>query len=93
MENLVGECLCPFYSLLGSGPEGVNDLCFHTYGEFSPPSSSSPPPHPPPPASRPISQPGGWDIGLQAEIWAWRGGAKEKKKEEEKEKTPICVKA
>ena len=21
---------------LGSGPEGVDDLCFHTYGEFSP---------------------------------------------------------
>ena len=20
----------------GSGPEGVDDLCFHTYGEFSP---------------------------------------------------------
>ena len=20
----------------GSGPKGVNDLCFHTYGEFSP---------------------------------------------------------
>ena len=27
----------------GSGPEGVDDLCFHTYGEFSPPSSPSPP--------------------------------------------------
>ena len=23
----------------GSGPEGVDDLCFRTYGEFSPPSS------------------------------------------------------
>ena len=28
----------------GSGPEGVDDLCFHTYVEFSPP---SPPPSPP----------------------------------------------
>ena len=28
------------------GPKGVHDLCFHTYGEFSP---SSPPPSPPPP--------------------------------------------
>ena len=27
----------------GSGPKGVNGLCFHTYGEFSP-SSPSPPP-------------------------------------------------
>ena len=24
-----------FESFLGSGPEGVDDLCFHTYGEFS----------------------------------------------------------
>ena len=32
-----------FVALLGSGPEGVDDLCFHTYGEFSPPSSSSSP--------------------------------------------------
>ena len=30
----------------GSGPEGVDDLCFHTYGEFSP--SPSPPPLYPP---------------------------------------------
>ena len=39
----------------GSGPEGVDDLCFHTYGEFSP----SPPlgigPH-------------GWDWDLVAEF-------------------------
>ena len=27
----------------GSGPKGVDDLCFHTYGEFSPPHSSPPP--------------------------------------------------
>ena len=26
--------------LLGSGSEGVDDLCFHTYGEFSSPSPS-----------------------------------------------------
>ena len=36
--------------LLGSGPEGADDLCFHT-GEISPPSSSSS--SYPPPASRP----------------------------------------
>ena len=24
----------------GSGPQGVDDLCFHTYEEFSPPSSN-----------------------------------------------------
>ena len=28
-------------SFLGSGPEGVDDLCFHTYGEFSPSSPGS----------------------------------------------------
>ena len=28
----------------GSGPEGVDDLCFHTYGEFSPSPPSAPPP-------------------------------------------------
>ena len=27
---------------LGSGPEGVDDLCFHTHGGFSPPSPSPP---------------------------------------------------
>ena len=43
----------------GSGPEGVDDLCFHTYGGFSPsPSPPPPPPFPSPPqipASRPKS--------------------------------------
>ena len=39
----------------GSGPEGVNDLCFHTYGEFSlSPPSPPPPPHPPPPGIGPF---------------------------------------
>ena len=61
----------------GSGPEGVDDLCFHTYGEFSPPpySSASPPLQPPPPslrahisAWRPISQPGGPNPSLEAQI-------------------------
>ena len=55
----------------GSGPEGVDDLCFHTYGEFSPP----PPPHSPSPslwahisAWRPISQPRGPNPSLEAQI-------------------------
>ena len=55
----------------GSGPEGVDDLCFHTYGEFSPP--------PPPPAgiwtSRLSFGPQGWDLGLKAGIWALRLGS------------------
>ena len=34
----------------GSGPKGVDDLCFHTNGEFSPP----------PPGIGPL----GWDLGL-----------------------------
>ena len=33
---------------LDSGPEEVDDLCFHTYGEFSPPSLSSSSPSPSP---------------------------------------------
>ena len=51
----------------GSGPKRVNDLCVHTYGEFSPP---PPPPPPPPPGIRPL----GWDLDLGAEIWASRLG-------------------
>ena len=60
----------------GSSPEGVDDLCFHTYGEFSPP-PPSPPPHPPPyppsfqahiSAWRPISQPRGPNPSLKAQI-------------------------
>ena len=45
----------------GSGPEGVDDLCFHTYGEFSPS----------PPGIGPL----GWDLDLKAEIWASRLGS------------------
>ena len=50
-------------TFLGSGPEGVDDLCFHTHGEFSPP-----------PGIGPL----GWDLDLMSEIWAlrWGGGAK-----------------
>ena len=48
----------------GSGPKGVDDLCFHMYGGifsfFW--------------ASRLGFGPLGWDMGLQAEIWAWRLG-------------------
>ena len=55
-------CLFIFFTLfLGSGPEGVDDLCFHTYGEFSPSSPSPPSSYPPPPS-------------LQAHISAWRLG-------------------
>ena len=49
-----------FIFFLGSGPEGADDLCFHT-GEISPPSSSPSSSSPPPllSASRPKSQPQG----------------------------------
>ena len=30
-------------AFLGSGPKGADDLCFHTYGRFSPPSGQGPP--------------------------------------------------
>ena len=52
-------------SFLGSGPEGADDLCFHT-GEISPPSSTYPPP------SRPKSQPPGSNLSLEAQIPALR---------------------
>ena len=51
-------CHFPF---LGSGTEGVDDLCFHTYGEFSPPPSSSFPLYPSP-------QPPGPYLSLEAHI-------------------------
>ena len=53
---------------MGSGPKGVDDLCFHTYGEFSPPSSPSSPSLYPPPTSGPISQPRGPYPSLEAQI-------------------------
>ena len=52
----------------GTVPEGVDDLCFHTYGEFSPPLP------PPPPPLAPGIEPLGWDLDLEAEIWALRLG-------------------
>ena len=71
----------------GSGPEGVDDLCFHTYEEFSP--------HPsPPPGSW-----GGWpNLAEIGRIWqnlaefarisqnlaSWGGTEKEEKEKEEK---------
>ena len=56
-------------AVLGSGPEGVDDLCFHTYGGFSP----SPPPSPPQsPASRPEFQSRGPNPSLEAQIPASR---------------------
>ena len=59
-------CLSRFWLKLrgeqGSGPEGVDDLCFHTYGEFSPPS-------PPSPASLPLkSQSQGPNFSLAVQI-------------------------
>ena len=75
----------------GSGPETVNDLCFHTYGGFfpPPPSSSSPPSLG---DSRMRFGPRGWDMGLEALIWAWwlggGGGGGEGGGEEEGENPP-----
>ena len=55
-----------FYnSFLGSGPEGVDDLCFHTYGGFSPP---SPPPPPSPTSPFLNSQSRGTNSSLEAQI-------------------------
>ena len=48
----------PDHTFLGSGSKGVDDLCFHTYGEFSP---SSPP-------AAPEIRPLGWDLDFEAEI-------------------------
>ena len=48
----------------GSGPKGVDDLCFHTYGEFSPPPSS--------PSYLPFPQPQGPYPSLEAFIPASR---------------------
>ena len=50
MGGFIALLLNPF---LGSGPEGVDDLCFPTYEEFSP---SSPPPLSLPPQI-PVSMP------------------------------------
>ena len=56
--------LLSLLSFLGSGPEGADDLCFHT-GEISPS-----PPYPPPPLSalRPKFQPGGLNLSLKTQI-------------------------
>ena len=57
-------------SFLGSSPEGVNDLCFHTCGEFSPP--------PPPPIRTvfwPKSYPKGPNPSLKAQITALRSNS------------------
>ena len=64
-----------------SGPEGVNDLCFHTYGGFSPSPPSSFPTSPPPsnpsledqiPVSRLKSQARDPNPSLMAQILASR---------------------
>ena len=55
-----------FPHFLGSGSEGVDDLCFHTYGEFSPPTSPSPSYPPPSPKPR------GPYLSLEAHIPALR---------------------
>ena len=43
-RTILHTILISLSPLLGSGPKGVDDLCFHTFGEFSP--SPSPPPPP-----------------------------------------------
>ena len=89
---------------LGSGPEGVDDLCFHTYGEFSPspPSSPSPPQFP---VSRPKFQSQGSNPGLETQIPASRPKSQprgpnpnhetrsQEEKEEKKEKIPHMCKS
>ena len=64
------------YTLLGSGPEGVDHLCFHTYGGFSPSPSTSPPSNSSLeaqiPVSRPKSQPLVPNPGLKTQILALR---------------------
>ena len=63
----------PSAALLGSDPEGADDLCFHT-GEISPPSSSPPSPSPSTPfeahilALRLKSQPIGPNPSPEAQI-------------------------
>ena len=46
LRNGIHHCLSIHWSVC-SGSKGVDNLCFHTYGEFFPYSS---PPHPPPPS-------------------------------------------
>ena len=63
----------------GSGPEGVDDLCFHTYGGFSPPppSSHSPLSLPPQiPVSKPKFQSRGPNPSLKAQIPAQNASTK-----------------
>ena len=55
----------------GSGPKGVDDLCFHTYGELSPP-STRPSVCPSPPVSRPKPQSQDPNPSLVAQILASR---------------------
>ena len=43
-----------FLLIFGQRPEGVHELCFHTYGEFSAPSPPPSSPHPPLSAGYPI---------------------------------------
>ena len=67
--------LSSFLPFLGSGPEGVDDLCFHTYGEFSP---SSPPSSPSLyplqiPVSRPKFQSRGPNPCLNPSLKSWPG--------------------
>ena len=70
-------CLSVCLSFLGSGPKGVDDLCFHIYWGFSPPShpplkSQSRGPNPSleaqTPVSRPKTQPQGLNPSLMGQI-------------------------
>ena len=66
----------------GSGPEGVDDVCFHTYGGFSSPSSFLHPPS--------FSQPQGPYLSFEAHIQASRlGGGGYVEEEEGGENLPF----
>ena len=71
---VVGSCALRFRTrlhFLGSGPEGDDDLCFHT-GEISSPPPPSSPSSPPLKAQNQASRPGGSNPSLKAQIPALR---------------------
>ena len=56
LPKLVVDLRLNLWGEQDSGPEGVDDLCFHTYGEFSP----SPPPSVPPLSTQPQAHSSAW---------------------------------